>query len=331
MDRSPIVMQTLWRTRGTYFWGLFRRNPAIRPYYEPLNEALASRTDQQWLFDFQYGGAKTLRHPEVDRHYATEYPLRPAGGVEMFRRSMAYARFMLTERDEDEALELYLRSLVDHAERHGQRAFFKFVRGGLRAGFIRRVVAGTQIYLNRPPSEILKSARSFGEGSYFIAVLVHIVLCDANRPFCAIALDRMRAAGPFDPPPRGPSFPDSVAIGRLSSALNATQAAILVTTFWLAYLLEGLAVADLVIDTERLGGDAPYRNSIAAQLAELLGPDAFRDYRSSVCPDDFVGHAAAMREILSADPRLRALAASTPARALDALGDASRRLLDAVL
>ena len=33
----------------------------------------------------------------------------------------------------------------------------------------------------------------------------------------------------------------------------------------------------------------------------------------------------------ASSPRLRALAASTPARALDALGDASRRLLDAVL
>lgn len=42
----------------------------------------------------------------------------------------------------------------------------------------------------------------------------------------------------------------------LPASLNERQAAVLVATFRLAYLLEGLAVANCVIDTERLACDA---------------------------------------------------------------------------
>ena len=90
-------------------------------------------------------------------------------------------------------------------------------------------------------------------------------------------------------------------------------------------------MADCVIDTERLGGDEKYRESIGLQLADSLGPNAFADYRASACPDDFVTHAPAMRHILSADKRLRSLVKAIPSHSFDALGDASRRLLDAVI
>ena len=101
MAQPPIVMQALWRTRGTYFWSLFRKRQGIRAYYEPLHAGLASNTDQKWTSDFQYGGVRCLRHPKVDGHYFREYPLRPEGGVALFDPSMSFGKFMLSEQDEE--------------------------------------------------------------------------------------------------------------------------------------------------------------------------------------------------------------------------------------
>lgn len=114
MVQPPIVMQALWRTRGTYFWSLFRKQEGIGAYYEPLHEGLASNTDQKWARDFQYGGLRYLRHPRVDGHYFREYPLCPEGGVALFDASMSFGKFMLSEHDEDPVLANYLRSPSIH-------------------------------------------------------------------------------------------------------------------------------------------------------------------------------------------------------------------------
>ena len=77
----------------------------------------------------------------------------------------------------------------------------------------------------------------------------------------------------------------------VSETLSESQSAILTASFWLAYLLEGLAVADFTIDTERLGADAKYRCEIGDALVDSLGRDAFADYRATPCRDDFVAYA----------------------------------------
>ena len=332
MEQSPIVIQALWRTRSTYFWSLFRNNPRIRAYNEPLHEGLASKTDQQWYFDFKYGGIRNLRHPEIQHHYFTEYPLRRTGGVALFDASMSYGNFLLGEADEDPALEAYLKSLVAYAAQHGQQACFKFIRGGLRASFIQRKLGGAQIYLNRPPAEIRKSFASFGAVSYFTTALTYLAIRYAERPFCGAAIEMLRALGPFDDASMRGRFDLGLAAAEpISVQLNAQQTAILVATFWLAYLVEGLAVADCVIDTERLGCDEKYRASIDLQLAESWGHNALANYRSAACSDDLVAQAPTLRQVLSSDERLRSLITKIPARCFDSLGDASRRLLDAVI
>lgn len=332
MSSPPIVMQTLWRTRGTYFWSLFRKNPRICAFDEPLHEGLANKTDQQWFFDFKFGARRTLRHPTVDRHYFSEYPIRPQGGVPLFKPSLSFDGFIQDETDEDPCLANYLRSLVRFAAAQDQQAYFRFARGGLRAALIRRILGGTHIYLNRPPSEVLASYRSFGPRSYFIAVLTYLVVRYSNHPFCASAAYVLRSLGPFDCSALEPNIDVEEAVAHaLPSPLNERQVAVLVSTFWLAYLLEGLAVADNVIDTERLACDAVYRDAINDRLIESLGPNAFAGFQTRTCPIDFMLDSAALKEILRSDHRLSALANTLKPRVAEALGDASRRLLDSVL
>jgi hypothetical protein len=332
MAKPPIVMQTLWRARGTYIWSLFRKNPRIRAYDEPLHEGLASRTDQQWYFDFKFGGTRTLRHPTVDRHYFSEYPLRPQGGVPLFKASFSFEGFIHDETGEDPCLAAYLRSLVDFAAERNQQAYLRFTRGGLRASLIQRILGGTQIYLNRPASELMASYWSFGPRSYFISVLAYLTVRYSHHPFCASAAYVVKSLGPFDCGPIDPRLGVEQAVARsLPAPLNQRQAAVLVATFWLAYLLEGLAVADCVIDTERLASDTACRKAINDRLIESLGPDAFRDFQAPRSPIDVKLDAAALRGILRSDQRLSALAGILKPRAFETLGDASRRLLDSVL
>ena len=331
MEHAPIVMQTLWRARGTYFWSLFRKNPDIRAFYEPLHEGLADKTSIEFELELKRGHARELRHPKIDCHYFSEHPFQVAGGVALFDREMSFGNFILDETDEDRALEAYLHSLIEYAAEHGQRAFFKFCRGGLRAGFLKRSLGGTHIYVNRPPSEIHGSFRSFGDRSYFLSVLMHIALRHVDRPFFGTAMEILRSEGPIDDSyvvTRHDS--DMAAAQAISAGLNECQSAILIGAFWSAYLLEGLAVADIVIDTERLGCDATYRRSVEEDLAQHLGPNALAEYRASPCLDDFTTYAGAIKEALNADERLRALAAALPPSARDSLGDCSRRLLDAI-
>ncbi len=332
MSSPPIVMQTLWRTRGTYFWSLFRKNPRIRAFDEPLHEGLANKTDQQWFFDFKFGSRRTLRHPTVDRHYFSEYPIRPQGGVPLFKPSLSFDGFIADETDEDSSLADYLRSLVRFAAAQDQQAYFRFTRGGLRAALIQRILGGTQIYLNRPPSELLASYRSFGPRSYFSAALTYLVVRYSNHPFCASAAYVLKSLGPFDCAALEPNLGVEEAVARaLATPLNERQVAILVSAFWLAYLLEGLAVADCAIDTERLACDAAYRDAINDRLIESLGPNAFADFQARPRPINSNLDAAALKGIFNSDGRLIILATKLKPSAFEGLGDASRRLLDSVL
>lgn len=331
MADPPIVMQTLWRTRGTYFWSLFRKNPRVRAFDEPLHEGLATRTEQQWVCDFKYGGVRALRHPTVDRHYFAEYPLKAEGGVPLFKPSFSFGGFFQDEEGEDPSLAAYLRSLVEIAAEHDQRAFFRFTRGGLRASLIQRVLGGVQIYLNRPPFELFTSYWSFGPQGYFVAVLTYLVICYSDHPFCASVTDVLKSLGRFEPGAVETALGIELAVARaLPAPLNERQVAFLVASFWLAYLLEGLTLADCVIDTERLASDPAYRRAVNDRLVESLGPNAFSEFQARP-PIDVKWNAAALSESLRADRRLFSLANRLKPDAVDALGDASRRLLDQVL
>jgi hypothetical protein len=324
-------MQTLWRTRGTYFWSLFRQNNRIRAYNEPLHEWLASKTNEDMQREYDDGSPRFLRHPPTRHHYFSEYPLLAEGGVPLFSKTMAFGNFMLTEFDEDPPLEAYLRSLVNYAMEHGQQAYFKFTRGGCRAGFIRRKLAGTHIYLNRPPAEICQSYRSYGPGSYFTTALTYVVMRYVDYPFCRAAVEILRNAGPFDDVSIHELLNDDPTVMIPAAArLTAYQIAILTATFWLAYLMEGLAVADFVIDTERLGCDEKYRKSTEDRLSKSFGCGALTEYHAGPCEVDFTTYAGELQQILASDDRLRSRAMVNP-EAITGLGASSRRLLEKVL
>jgi len=331
LGQSHIVLQTFWRSQGTYFWSKLRNDIRNRAYYEPLHEELITKTPETWEKLHRSGITRILRHPDLDRHYATEYPLRQCGGMRNFTSRLCYDRFLLAAEDEDEGLERYLLGLVSYAEAFGQRACFKFVRGGLRAGFIRRVLGGQHIYINRSPAGIAASHGSFGRANYFARTLMEILAKNTENAFCAGVIEGVRQHGQLEA-----SSLRRIAQGEGQMAeavtidLNLQQRDLLTTAFWLAYLLEGLAACDLVIDTERLEANEVYRRQIGAKTQSLFEAGGFKDFRPSRQSCDYAPPAA-LRQVVGVSERLQALARSIPGDAISSLGEGSRRVLDAVL
>lgn len=328
----PIVMQTFWRTRGTYFWSLFRANGSIRAFYEPLHESLATSTEADLQKHVKAGTASRLRHPASDDHYFKEFPFRSEGGVPYFKGRFSYDSFILDERDSDPELREYLAFLVEHADRSGQTAFFKFTRAGLRSRFVKAALGGTHIYLNRPASEIADSIRSFGPLSYFTAILVFLTNKHRDRDYFGSAANVLRHLGPYDPSQLPDTFPSSLTpLHLVSHQLNREQIEFMTAAFWLAYLLEGLVCADVVVDSEALGCDPRQMGLTLRALAPWLDAGALHDYRSSPCDRDLSEYAEQLKQCLAADRPYSSLAAMLPAEACRALGPASLRLLDRIL
>ena len=234
--------------------------------------------------------------------------------------------------DAHEELEQYLKGLISYAEMFGQRACFKFVRGGLRASFLRRILGGRHIYINRPPAEIVASHCSFGPANYFTRTLVEILATNAGVPFCAGAIEGLRTHGPLDAASmKQIAGGDSGMAETVAMGLNVRQRHLLTIAFWLAYLLEGLAACDLVIDTERLSESEDYRCEMTATTQSLFDASGFRDFRPTNRKCELDAPLATIAEIVGASERLQGLARSLGGEAIASLGEGSRRILESVL
>ena len=204
------------------------------------------------------------------------------------------------------------------------------MRGGGRAGFLRRVLGGRHVFINRPPSEVVGSFASFGEASYFLAALVHILARNRTHPIADAIRRRLAALGPYDDAPLADlGMEGLIAAREIAAGLNRSQTALLATAFWLVYLLEGLAAADLVIDTERLAGSESHRAEMTPVLAPLFGPRVLQDFKAPRHNAVPAAPAAELRALLADCPRLRELAEALPPERLAALGDESRALVEA--
>jgi hypothetical protein len=141
---DPIFIHAMWRTGSTYVWKKFRDQPQYRAYYEPLHESLGTARPVGRLLPAALAATRTrgrnrgLRHPDLDRPYLDEYPLRWwAGGVRHFKTKFAQERYWLDPDDVDADLLRYISSLVSFAARKAKRRSSSsivrfFVRRGSR-------------------------------------------------------------------------------------------------------------------------------------------------------------------------------------------------------
>jgi hypothetical protein len=184
----PVVIQTMWRTGGTYLaFALRERNP-LAMFYEPLHEDYSDHTQAQFDGYHEAGAEVIRRHPTKSFHYMTDYPFLPGGGVAGHRRDFAYRRFVLRRGDKDPDLRAYLQGLTASAAA-GRRPLFKFCRAFLRQPWLEATLDPVTIYLARRPSGMQASFRSLGLGGYFYSGFLRVLHCNREDPVLAPVYD----------------------------------------------------------------------------------------------------------------------------------------------
>jgi hypothetical protein len=171
----PVVIQTMWRTGGTYLAFALRDQNAVALFYEPLHEDYSRYAKADWDGFAAAGAGASRGHPTKSFHYLTDFPFLANAGVAGHRPDFAFERFVLDSDDEHPQLAAYLNGLMRHAEVSGRQPLFKFCRGFLRQKWLARLLHPTTVFLARSPQGMLASYAKLGAGAYFHSGYLRIV------------------------------------------------------------------------------------------------------------------------------------------------------------
>ncbi|KAB7648361.1 hypothetical protein [Polymorphobacter fuscus] len=193
MKARPVLIQTLWRTGGTYLAFRLREANTASLFYEPLHEDFSRHPRGRWDAWASAGMQRELGHPEAAFHYLTDFPTNEAGMVPGHQESFAWQPFALAKGEECPALAGYLEGLAQTAP---ARAVFKFCRATLRSHWIEDLLGGTTIYVLRDPADMVAAYRARQAGDYFFSQMLRIVLLNADTPVLAPAAALLIARHP---------------------------------------------------------------------------------------------------------------------------------------
>ncbi|MDE3176445.1 MAG: hypothetical protein KGM15_10130, partial [Pseudomonadota bacterium] len=245
----PVVLQTMWRTGGTYLAFMLRERNPLALFYEPLHEDYSRHTQADWDRFAAAGDAATRGHPAKSFHYLTDYPFLPGAGVVGHEPRFAFQRFALGRDDEAPELAAYLNGLVDHARRLGRRPLFKFCRGFLRQRWLEARLDPVTVYLARRPGGMLASYARIGP--YFLAGYLRIVAENRNAPLFAPIHQRLATAHPD----YGAADEALRASDRYAATVPAPVRRDVFLFFWALALAANARPDILLLDAAALGGD----------------------------------------------------------------------------
>ncbi len=295
----PIFLHGLWRSGSTYAWSRFRAAEGTYAYFEQLYPGLARLTAERATGRDWQEAVAANRHPELEKPYYAEYlPLIGRRGVEGFRRSFAFDRFVLDARDRHEPLRLYHAGLIGLARAKGLRPVLGCNRTWLRIPWIRETFGSYDVHVERDPVEIWGSYMRHAQGGtpdYFVNL--HLILeRNAAHPLFAPMAERSRLR-------RGPErlikpkrfYPSVI------KAMTDEERYGMVFYMWALAILAGLNHCDLILDTGE-PEQAPLAEAMVRDGAGLtVDFSAIRRPDSPTAPP--MGVAAVEREIRHLLPR----------------------------
>jgi len=254
MTAAPVLIQTMWRTGGTYLTFRLRESNPVSLFYEPLHEDFSRHPRSRWESWAAKGMQRELGHPEAAFHYLTDYPVDAEGMVPGHRESFAWQPFVLAPDEPAPELAAYLTALVRTAPR---RPLFKFCRATLRNGWVEALLGGTTLYLLRDPAEMIAAYQA--RGDYFFSGLLRIVLLNAEAPPLAPAAALLDARYP------GLADLDAAALRdtALCQAIAMADRIALAAHLWLLSLAAHCRPGVLVVDAADLA-EPSVQQAIAA-------------------------------------------------------------------
>ncbi len=194
MSGRPVLIQTLWRTGGTYLAFRLRETNPLAMYVEPLHEDYSRHPRARWEAWARAGMVRGLGHPDKGLHYLMDYPQDAGGLVPGHQASFAWAPFVLRPGDAAPALSAYLRGLA--AADPARRPLFKFCRATLRGAWIEALFDAPTLYVLRDPADMVAAHLARGGGDYFFSGFLRIVLLNAESPVLAPAAALLTARAP---------------------------------------------------------------------------------------------------------------------------------------
>ena len=272
-------------------WNRFRRNLHTTSFYEPFGENLARSSHKRIKRQTVQGWDS--RHPPLALPYAEEYRplLRPLlKGVPGYRKEFALERYFPTAAGIGPEVR-YVSRLIRHARRRGTCPVLGFSRSLGRAAALKHALGGYHVLIRRNPLQQWLSCRSYRDRmsiSYFeLCHVLILALAPAGTP-------ARRFADTLGLPPLPRGLPRQLRF--LDAALRPWKDELSYRAFIAVSLLSQAAAepaADLVLDVDRLGRSAQYRETVRTRiLADVgLGVD-FDDCRvptrdSGLVPVDF--------------------------------------------
>jgi hypothetical protein len=255
MTAAPVLIQTMWRTGGTYLAFRLRETNPVSLFYEPLHEDFSRHPRSRWEQWASNGMQRELGHPEAAFHYLTDFPTDDAGMVPGHREEFAWQPFVLAPGEPAPALAAYLTDLVRTAPR---RPLFKFCRATLRSHWVETLLGGTTIYLLRDPAEMIAAYRA--RGDYFFSGLLRIALLNAAAPALAPAARLLAARYPALTSLDEAALRDNA----LCHAISMEDRIALAAHLWLLSLAAHCRPGVLLIDAADLAQDEVQRAVTAA-------------------------------------------------------------------
>jgi hypothetical protein len=263
----PVVIQTMWRTGGTYLSFALREQNPVALFYEPLHEDYSKYTQAEWD-GFAASGAEVARgHPTKSFHYLTDYPFRPGAGVAGHRPEFAFRDFVLGEGDEAPELRAYIAGLLDHAAAIGRRPLFKFCRAFLRQAWLNRAFQPSTVYLARCAAGMAASYARIGGGAYFYGGFLRVLSENRAAPLLADAYCYVARAHPEF----AAADEALTASASLAGVVSQETREDVFLFFWALALAAHGDPGVLILDAAAFGADARSRAESAAALRGRTG------------------------------------------------------------
>lgn len=285
---KSIIIQSMWRSGGTYWWGKFREFDTCYCFYEPLHEDLAFKSTEEFKKDFESGISGALRHSNIKKDYYSEYPFDENWFSEFHRNFSFYKDYYNDGNVNSDKLQDYIANLISFAQNQGRIPVIKLVRGSLRPKIFSDISA-TNIYILRdfdaqfestvflnglgPLFKIIKENNSH----WFFSGLYEFLNSENIQ---GLRLDRNGK----------PAFESKRQVELYRSVLFF---------FWVLSLLCNLECADMIINHDYVG-EQKYKAKVKDQLDEhtklLFNLDDYKVLKRSYSP--FIKSAPEVVEII---------------------------------
>lgn len=284
-------------------WSRFRRNPFTTSFYEPFGESLARCSPKR--IQRQTAQGWNSRHPPLTLPYAAEYRplLRPVlKGVPGYRRDFALERYFPTAAGIGPEAR-YVGRLIAHARRRGTHPVLGFSRSLARAAALREALGGYHVLVRRDERQQWLSCRSYrGQASLSYFELCHFLIL-ARAPAGTPA---HHFAGTLALPdlPRGLLRQ----LEFLPTAMREWSDELSYRAFTAVSLLSHAVAepaADLVLDVDRLGRSAQYREAVRMRIRADVGLSI--DFDDCRVPHHDLSDAAVDYAAVERDVRLQLL------------------------